>query len=362
MTLAVEQNVPLASYTTLAVGGKAAYFFHLTDEMQLPELVVFAAARQVPITVLGGGSNVLIADGILRRLFLRNELKGMERSVTADGVVHYTVAAGESWDAFVEQTVMEGLTGLENLSGIPGTVGAAPIQNINAYGAQVADVIESVRVFDTATGTYRVLDNMACRFAYRDSVFKAPVGASFIVTAVTFALAPAGAANLSYRSASQSIARYLAEQQITTPTVQDVRAAILHVRGTIGMLQGQFRSAGSFFKNTIVNAETFAKVEAIVLEKFATQHAQFSPWYWELPDGQVKISTAFLMECSPYNKSTYGEKRWHEVVGLSPRHSLSVVTEVGATASEVQTFVAEIIAAIESIFSVTIETEVNVIV
>lgn len=361
MTLAIEKQVSLAPYTTLQVGGVADYFYHLTDEKELPELVVYAKEKNVPITILGGGSNVLIADGPLHRLVLKNELQGQSMTIRSDGSALYTVAAGEEWDSFVLQTVEEGFAGLENLSGIPGTVGAAPIQNINAYGAQVADVIESVRVFDSETQKFRVLSNVECQFAYRESVFKTPAGASLIVTAVTFALAPAGAANLSYRSASQSIARYLEEQQIAAPKIQDVRNAILHVRSNIGMLKGQFRSAGSFFKNTIVSASDFARVESIVLTQFAEQHERLSPWHWILPDGRVKLSTAFLMECTAYNKSTYGEKRWQGVVGLSPRHSLSIVTEVGATASDVQTFVTEIVTAVQNIFGVTIETEVNFI-
>lgn len=360
MDLQVEKDVSLAAYTTLHVGGVAAYFHCLTDENTLPELITFAKKEDVPLWVFGGGSNVLITDGILRRLVLKNELRGIAHTKDAKtGEVLITAAAGEKWDDFVASVVEAGSAGLENLSGIPGTVGAAPIQNINAYGAQVADVIESVRVFDTKTRSFQILNNVECRFGYRDSVFKTPAGANFIVTAVTFRLAPAGAANLTYRSASQSIERFLKEQGIETPSLGDIRNAILHVRSNIGMLEGQFRSAGSFFKNTIVSADDFARIEKVVKSQFAEQDEKFSPWHWAKPDGTEKISTAFLMECTEYNKRTYGEKRWKGVVGLSPKHSLSIVTEVGATAVDVQEFIAEIIAAVEKVFAVTIETEVN---
>ncbi|NCT01842.1 UDP-N-acetylmuramate dehydrogenase [Candidatus Parcubacteria bacterium] len=361
MALTVEKNVSLAQYTTLHVGGVADYFYRLTDEGELPALVHFAKEKKVPITVLGGGSNVLIADGQLARLVLKNELRGKKVEVDANGVVQYTVAAGEAWDDFVLETVEKGLTGLENLSGIPGTIGAAPIQNINAYGAEVGAAIASVRVFDTETMTFRELTKEACQFAYRESVFKTSAGAHCIVTAVTFILTPAGTTDLSYRSASQSIQKYLQEQHITTPSVSDIRNAILHVRGNIGMLRGQYCSAGSFFKNTIISATDFTHVEAIVETRFLEQHKKFSPWYWALPDGRVKISTAFLMECTPYNKHTYGKNRWRGVVGLSPLHSLSIVTEVGATANDVDAFVQEIIFSVKNIFSLTIETEVNFI-
>jgi UDP-N-acetylmuramate dehydrogenase len=362
MELRIVEKVPLAAYTTLRVGGVANYFCQLTDEAQLLEVAVVAEEKQVPITVLGGGSNVLIADGAIHRLIIRNEIRGMTFTEDeAAGVVLVTAAAGEPWDVFVATMVERGLAGLENLSGIPGTVGAAPIQNINAYGAQVADVIESVRVFDTKTKTFQTRSSSECQFAYRDSVFKHERGGGLVVTAVTFRLTPVQEINLTYRSASQSIERYLEVQGITTPTLLQVREAILYTRSNIGMLEGQFRSAGSFFKNTIVSAADFARVAEIVSIQFSAEDTQFSPWHWSLPDGGEKISTAFLMECTPYNKRTYGEKRWRDVVGLSPKHSLSVVTEESATATDVQTFVAEIITAVEKVFGVTIETEVNFI-
>lgn len=363
MSLTTEKDVPLAPHTTLQVGGVAAYFHRLVKEDDLVALVGFAEENEVPVTVLGGGSNVLFADGRIERLMIKNELRGIsfEEDKESKSIL-VTAAAGEPWDAFVEMLVSRGLSGLENLSGIPGTVGAAPIQNINAYGAQVAEVIDSVRVFDPVILGFRSLNRMECQFGYRDSLFKSPAGARFIVTNVTFRLAPAGEdVNLSYRSASQSVEKYLREQGIAKPALLDIRNAILHVRSNIGMLEGQFRSAGSFFKNTIVSAEDFARIENIVKTQFAELHEKFSPWYWSLPDGKVKISTAFLMECSPYNKRTYGEKRWNGVVGLSPKHSLSVVTEEGATAAEVREFVTEIVTAVEKIFGVTIETEVNFI-
>jgi UDP-N-acetylmuramate dehydrogenase len=363
MSLLIEKHIALAPYTTLHVGGVAAYFHRLTREEDLIGLIDLVRENKVAITVLGGGSNVLIADGELKRLVIKNELRGitMEADKATESVL-VTAAAGEPWDAFVAYVVEQGLAGLENLSGIPGTVGAAPIQNINAYGAQVADVIESVRVFDPITKTFHVLSCAECQFGYRDSVFKTSAGSEFVVTAVTFRLLKGyGVANLKYRSASQSIAKYVAEQGIVEPTLSDIRAAILHVRSNIGMLEGQFRSAGSFFKNTIVSADEYARINEIVKERFVELDTRLAPWNWPLANGEVKISTAFLMECSPYNKRTYGEKRWRGVVGLSPKHSLSVVTEEGATAADVRAFVAEIIAAVKKIFDVTIETEVNLV-
>jgi UDP-N-acetylmuramate dehydrogenase len=315
----------------------------------------------VPTFILGGGSNVLIDDGPLHLLAIKNEIKGVTYKKASDDVVLVTVGAGEGWDDVVAQTVAEGLSGLENLSGIPGTVGAAPVQNINAYGATVADAIDSVEVYDSVADSTRTLRASECHFGYRDSIFKQAEGKHLVVLFVTFALRATSGVNLSYRSSSQSIEKYLIEKNITTPTAADVREAVLHVRSNIGMLLGQFNSAGSFFKNTIVSAETFAAIEAIVQKEYADIGARLSPWHWVLPTGEQKVATAFLLECSPYNKNTYGIKAWKDVVGISPRHSLSIVTFAGATAHDVREFVEEIQAAVKNIFGVTLETEVDYI-
>lgn len=361
MELNIQKNVPLHQYTTLRVGGVADYFVEVKSVEELKKAASFATQNSLPLLVLGGGSNVLIADGALHLFVIKNELKGVTYQHVADSVVLAKAGAGEDWDNIVEQTVARGLCGLENLSGIPGTVGAAPVQNINAYGATVADVIDSVEVYDSATDTLRTLTAIECCFGYRDSIFKQPAGRHFIVVSVTFKLQATSTVNLSYRSSSQSIERYLIEKNITTPTLTDVREAVLHVRSNIGMLLGQFRSAGSFFKNTIVSKEKFAVIESIVGKEFADIGKRLAPWHWQLEGGDEKVATAFLLECSSYNKNTYGCKAWKGVVGISPKHSLSVVTQEGATAKDVTDFVEEIKTSVKNIFAVTLETEVDYI-
>lgn len=359
MEIRIEENVSLAEYTTLKVGGVARYFTVLGKIENLPAMIEFAESKGVSTLVLGGGSNMLIADGILPRLVIKSELKGINFKVADDGDTLVTASAGEDWDKFVEVVVERGLSGLENLSGIPGTVGAAPIQNINAYGASAGDLIDEVTVFDVVKKQQHTLNATECAFGYRDSLFKQPAGANLIVTAVTFRLAPARQINLSYRSASQSIEKYLTEKNIGEPTLLDIRRAILNVRKNIGMVAGCFHSAGSFFKNTIVSEAEFLQIEAVVKEKFPDISERLSPWFWPLSEGTIKVSTAFLMECTPYNKRTYGVERWHGAVGLSPLHSLSIVTEQGATATDVQEFSKIIIAAVKETFGIVIETEVN---
>ncbi len=358
----IQRHVSLDQYTTLHVGGVADFVAEVKNLAELTQALAFAQTHTTssPL-ILGGGSNVLISDEGYRGLVIRMCSKGkVVVSETKDEIL-LTVQAGEPWDELVAYTVTQGWSGLENLSGIPGTVGASPVQNINAYGASVADTIVSVEVFDSIEGVIKNLSHAACQFGYRDSVFKQPAGKGLIVTSVTFRLSPEVSTNLSYRSSSQSIARYLADKQIEIPTLQNIREAILYARRNIGMLEGQFRSAGSFFKNTIVSDEEFAHIEHIVATHYVELGQKMSPWFWKLPSQQVKVSTAFLMECSPFNKETYGIKRFNDVVGLSPKHSLSIVTEPGATATDVVTFAEEIISAVKKIFAVTIEAEVNFI-
>lgn len=357
MEESIQRKVKLDSYTTLGVGGTAEYFYRLREEGDLNSLYEAVKESDLPVFFLGGGFNVLIKDGVLERFVIKNELKGVEFDDCGD-YTRVKVGAGENWDELVAMCVEKNLGGLENLSGIPGSVGASPIQNINAYGATVADVIESVQVFDLESGEKKTLSKEECRFAYRDSVFKHDEGKNFLVTSVNFCLKKNVDVNLSYKSSSQSVKKYLEDKNITTPTLKDVREAVLFVRKRIGMIEGCYRSAGSFFKNTILNSGDFARVKAVVERDYSELNEKNSPWYWELPDGQVKVSTAFLMECSPYNKATFGTKRYKEVVGISPLHSLSIVTEEGASAQDVSEFVAMIKNSVKEIFQVEIETEV----
>lgn len=361
MELDIKRRVSLAQYTTLHVGGVADYFVTVSTMKELREAWHFARVHSVPVIMLGGGSNVLIAEGEIHNLVIKNELRGIQFDQDGSDRVLVTAAAGEPWDSFVAKTTEQGLSGLENLSGIPGTVGASPVQNINAYGVSVADTIVSVEVYDGILDEVRVLKTNECTFGYRDSLFKKSQNKHLVVTAVTFALSLAPITNLTYRSSSQSVERYLQEKNITTPQSKDVREAILHVRHNIGMLEGQFRSAGSFFKNTIVTKNQFAHITEIVTRDYFETSEKLSPWYWHLPTGEVKIATAFLLECSPFNKHTYGNKRFNGVVGMSPLHSLSVVTEEGATATDVLAFVDLIKESIKKVFEVELQVEVDFI-
>lgn len=354
----MQEHVLLAPYTTMKIGGPARYFCEPKDLNELAEVATFARERTLPLVVLGGGSNVVVSDRGINGVVARLRLTGIQQIAKRGDNVLIRAGAGESWDALVAEMVVRGLWGLENLSGIPGTVGAAPIQNINAYGSSVADVIDSVEVYHRVTGRRETIDARTCRFAYRDSMFKSDEGAPYIVTAVTFRLSRMSRAETSYRSASNAMAKYFIEEGIEKPTLRDVRTAVLAIRKKIGMLEGCYQSAGSFFKNTILTAEQFSSLKEIIEHDHADIAERLSPWFWEHPGGQVKVSTAFLLECTPYNKTTYAGKSFRGVVGISPMHSLSLINLGGATARDVGDFMLEIVGAIQQQFYITIEPEV----
>ncbi len=342
----------------MRVGGPARFWCEPTTFGELQEACVYAHTHNAPIVVLGGGSNVVIRDRGINALVMRMRLSGIEIVREDADEVLVRVGAGESWDALVAWTVARGWWGLENLSGIPGTVGAAPIQNINAYGSSVADTIVSVETYHPDQDVHTTFDTPACRFAYRDSVFKQAEGKGWVVTAVLFRLSRVPHAHTAYRSASNAMERYFAEHNITKPSIGDVRDAVLSIRKKIGMLEGCYRSAGSFFKNTLLGSEQFARVKEIVMCDHAALAERLSPWYWELPDGRVKVSTAFLLECTPYNKTAFADRAFRDTVGISPVHSLSLINLSNARASDIEAFMHEMIEAVASQFFITIEPEV----
>lgn len=255
----IEENVPLAPYTTFRLGGPGRFFARVASLGELKESLDFARDKNLPTQILGGGSNVLVRDEGYEGLVIKIEFSGVER--TGRG---YIAAAGESWDALVARAVGDGLWGIENLSGIPGTVGGACVQNIGAYGAALSQVIEWVEVFDTTTGQVMRLDNAQCAFGYRDSVFKkcsaenprsgeiylAPARGFFaplIVLRAALSLSAAPRPNLAY-------ADLAARFKGSAPSLGDIRAAVLDIRAHKFPDLGVEGTAGSFFLNPIVPA------------------------------------------------------------------------------------------------------------
>ena len=318
----VREDVELRERTTLGVGGRARYFAEVTDERAVVEAFAFARERSLDVRVLGGGSNVVVPDRGVDGLVLSIGLTGVSIE-ERDGKALVTAGAGEPWDALVATTVERGLAGLECLSGIPGLAGATPIQNVGAYGQEVAQSIVSVRAFDRRTGAFVTFSNAECAFDYRDSRFKSREPNRYVVLAVTFALALEGTPTLAY----PELARALAGE--ARPSLAHTRQAVLRIRGAKSMVvdptDENCRSCGSFFVNPVVAAETAARAGARLGAPDMPRYAQ--------RDGRVTLSAAWLIERSGFTKGVrFGN------VGLSTRHALALVCHDGATSEELLAF------------------------
>ncbi|TSC83610.1 MAG: UDP-N-acetylmuramate dehydrogenase [Parcubacteria group bacterium Gr01-1014_17] len=254
------QHISLAEFTSFKIGGKADYFCRAQSVDELKEALAFAKEQSLPFFILGGGTNMLLSDDGFRGLVIKIEIKnspleGSTPTQVGGRDVLIAVDAGENWDEFVAETVARGLWGLENLSGIPGTVGGAPVQNIGAYGSEVKDVVLLVEVLDVKTGKIKKLSDTECCFGYRDSIFKKPEGKNFIITRVAFLLRKDGKPNLSYKD----LAVYFAGKPV--PSLADIRRAVLEIRSRKFPDLKTHGTAGSFFKNPIISKEKFDELK-----------------------------------------------------------------------------------------------------
>jgi UDP-N-acetylmuramate dehydrogenase len=289
----LEQDVLLAPLTSMRVGGRAQFFVNATTERAVVEAVEWASARAIPLHVLGGGSNVVVPDDGMAGLVLRVAPGGIGIRPTGERV-DLTASAGEVWDDLVQRTVDEDLPGIEAMSGIPGLVGATPIQNVGAYGQQIADVLVSVRAFDRAERRVASLTAEECAFAYRDSRFKARDRGRFIVLAVTLRLRRGGEPEIRY----PELESRLADLAGGRPTPRDVRNAVLAIRRGKSMVLDETdpngRSCGSFFVNPIVDDATLQRVRGMTETGSIPAYAQ--------PNGSHKLSAAWLIERSGLRK------------------------------------------------------------
>ena len=331
---------PLSELTTLRLGGPPARFVAAATEDDVIAAVREADAAGEPLLVLAGGSNVVVADEGFPGTVVHVVTQGVER--TGDATL--TVQAGEPWDPFVARCVADGLAGVECLSGIPGSVGATPIQNVGAYGQDVSQTITAVRVLDRETGTVETLRSEDCGFAYRSSVFKRTPG-RWVVLAVTFALVP-GARSTPVRYAE--LARALGVELGESAPLADVREAVLALRRRKGMVidpaDPDSVSAGSFFTNPILSAEAFAELR---------ERAGADPPHWPEPDGRVKTSAAWLIERAGFTKG-HGDP---ETVAISGKHTLALTNRGGGTAAQLLALAEEIAKGVEERFGVALHPE-----
>ena len=337
-----REHVALAPYTTFQIGGPARWFAEATSEDEVLQAVQFARERKLPLFVLGGGSNVLVADSGFPGLVLRLVLTGIEEaSSCSKEFKDFSAAAGEDWDRFVSHAISRNCGGVECLAGIPGTVGGTPVQNVGAYGQEVSNVIQSVRALELATMAFVDLSSEQCRFAYRQSLFNTVAQGKFILTRVLFRLHPAANPQLGYADL-KSYFKHSPE-----PNLGEVAVAVREIRHAKGMLivegEEDCRSAGSFFKNPILTAEQLKHVASV------TQAAV--PQFPAGP-GLVKVPAAWLLERAGFHKG-YELGR----AGISSRHTLALINRGGATAGEILALRDQIAAEVSSRFGIRLEAE-----
>jgi len=338
----------LADYTTLGLGGPAKAFADAPTEAALIETVQAADAAAAPVLILGGGSNLVIADEGFPGAVVHVHTRGVGYAAAPDGQVDVTVAAGEDWDDVVAAAVAEGLAGVECLSGIPGRAGATPIQNVGAYGHEVAEVITSVRVFDRRTSQIQLIQNGSCHFAYRTSYFKRHP-ARYAVLAVTFRLTrDALSMPVKYAELAAELDVAMGERA----GVGEVRSAVLKIRARKGMVLNpgdpDTRSAGSFFTNPVLDAEQLARVTAAAtgpVPRFDAGH------------GKVKVPAAWLIEHAGFGKG-YGAPGRARV---SSKHTLALINAGGATTADLLTLAREIRDGVHTAFGVTLTPEPTLI-
>jgi UDP-N-acetylmuramate dehydrogenase len=343
-----RSDVPLAPLTTLRLGGPARRLVTAYDEAELVSAVRAADTAAEPLLVLGGGSNVVLPDEGFDGTVVRIAVRGLAGRRAGERVL-LDVAAGEDWDTLVATCVADRLVGVEALSGIPGLAGASPVQNIGAYGQELAQTATAVRAYDRTSGEVVVLDRGQCRFAYRHSTFKAQPG-RYVVLAVQLAL---GEGERSAPVRYAELARRLGVEVGDTAPLDAVRDAVLALRRSKGMVLDptdvDTRSAGSFFTNPLLQPQEAASLRERVRARLG---ADVRAPEWPEPDGRVKTSAAWLIERSGFAKGHFDGP-----VGLSTKHTLALVNRGGGTAADLRRVSRAVRDGVQDAFGVTLVPE-----
>lgn len=333
----LQQEVSLAPFTTFGIGGPARWFVEADSEDTVLDAVRFARESGLPIFVMGGGSNILVSDRGFAGLVIHLANRGMEQD---KDLLH--AAAGENWDALVTLAVERGLGGIECLAGIPGTVGGTPVQNVGAYGQEVASSIQSVRVIDLRTLAFLEMPASACGFSYRRSIFNSSERGRYIVTRVSYRLRQGALPMLSYADIKQYF-----KDHSQLPTLPETACAIREIRRRKGMLlvggDPDCRSAGSFFKNPVVPESLYARIASTV----ATPVPQYPADH-----GFVKIPAAWLVEQAGFGKGFSAG-----TAGVSSKHTLALINRGGAQAADILLLANQIVRAVQERFGIHLEPE-----
>ncbi|MBI2062595.1 MAG: UDP-N-acetylmuramate dehydrogenase [Candidatus Yanofskybacteria bacterium] len=327
----IKKNVILAPYTTFRIGGPARYFCEVGSVDDLKDALQFSKENNLPLFILGGGSNVLVSDKGFDGLVIKMEIKGLE----FNGEL-LNAGAGENWDDVVGKAVAEDLGGIENLSFIPGTVGGAVYQNIGAYGVELKDVLKSLEAVDARSREIKTFSNSDCRFGYRDSVFKTKEKGNFIILRVNLELSKNREPKIDY----PDLVKIFGGKQ---PTILEVRNAVIRIRQNKLPYPHEAGNAGSFFKNPIVPISNYQ----LLISKYSDLKGR------DLGNGSVKLSAAQFIEKCGWKGKAYGN------IGVSEKHSLVLVNYGNGTAEEIINLAEKIKKAVKTEFGVVLEPEVE---
>jgi UDP-N-acetylmuramate dehydrogenase len=335
----IIQNAFLKSLNTFNIDALAGRLYVIQSDAEIDEIVSDLNKHHLKHFILGSGSNVLFTKNYAGGI-IKNELKGIKIVEEDEDSVIVQAKAGEIWDDFVGFTIKKGYWGLENLSGIPGTIGAAPIQNIGAYGVEAKDTILRIIGFDLVDLEWRILSNADCKFGYRESIFKSEYRNRILITAVDFKLSKTPSPKLQYGALKE-----LESRNIEELTTEDVREAVLKIRSSKLPDPKLLGNAGSFFKNPVIDNELYVQLQKEYPEITC----------YPLPDGNVKIPAAWLIEQCGFKGKQKGN------VGIYEKQPLVIVNYGNATGQEVFQYAREIQAAVKSKFSIEIHYEVQIL-
>jgi UDP-N-acetylmuramate dehydrogenase len=346
--LSLRENVPLAGLTTLRVGGAARFFFEAASIESLLSGIRWAGERHLPLFILGGGSNIVVSDSGFDGLVIRICIKGIQTRITDDAAM-LTAGAGQEWDSVVALCARNDWAGVECLSGIPGSVGATPIQNVGAYGQEISETMTSLTAIDLATCEVVEMSRDECRFGYRASRFKAEDRNRFVITGVTYRLRVGGKPLIRYGE----LERYLAERGAINPSIAETREAVIAIRRRKAMVidptDMNSRSVGSFFVNPVVARDELEEIRrraALLVADIKNMPA------FPLDGDRVKLSAAWLIEHAGFER---GHARGG--AGISAKHALAIINRSQATASEVVSLAEEIRRGVGERFGVELAPE-----
>lgn len=345
MNMFIQEKVPLQAYSTMRLGGQAAYLSEVNDRREIPELVNWALEKQLPIIMVGEGSNIVWRDEGFSGLLLVNKLMGTESYELDDQTSFITAYGGENWDKFVAGTTDKGLYGIETLSLIPGTAGAAPVQNIGAYGGQLSDVLSTIEAYDLSNRKFVTLRASECAFGYRTSRFKSMDRHRFLITKITVQLSKTPANKETYHS----LDTYMKTNNITEKTPANIRQAVIAIRSEKLPDPSLVANCGSFFANPIIDKDYSLQL----LEAFPRLASWPTKFMWDLPDGTVKIAAGALLEHE-------GFKGFHDPeTGMATwdKQALVLVNEKAESTADLLKFKQKITDTVQEKFGIILEQE-----